>query len=173
VFLDDDPLLRPSSPAKGKSGASAKSGRGNSGPISPTRRLASLDAYRGFVMLLMASGALGFARIVTERGTPPAPEALAAGGAAPAWWATLWNVLAYQFDHVPWVGCTIWDLIQPSFMFIVGAAMPLSFAKRAAEGQGAIRRVMHVAFRALVLIALGVFLSSNSAKQTNFTFVNV
>ncbi len=84
-------------------------------------------------------------------------------------------MLAYQFEHVAWVGCTIWDLIQPSFMFIVGAAMPFSFAKRTAEGQGAVRRGMHVVFRALVLIALGVFLSSNGSNytQTNFTFVNV
>jgi heparan-alpha-glucosaminide N-acetyltransferase len=176
VFLDDDPLLKPSAPAKGKTGPRTRPAQGEPARLPPTQRLASIDAYRGFVMLLMASSALGFATIVAKQhGAPEPPVAIAEGGAAPLWWAPLWNVLAYQFEHVAWVGCTIWDLIQPSFMFIVGAAMPFSFAKRAAEGQGAIRRVMHVVFRALVLVALGVFLSSSGSShtQTNFTFVNV
>ena len=46
-----------------------------------------------------------------------------------------WRPLADQFTHRDWVGCTFWDLIQPSFMFIVGAAMPFSFANRQAKGQ--------------------------------------
>jgi predicted acyltransferase len=176
VFLDDDPLLKQAPAAKAKKDARPKAASGQVGGFPPTQRVASIDAYRGFVMLLMASGALGFARIVaTQGGAPEPPAAIAEAGGAPSWWASLWNVLAYQFDHVPWVGCTIWDLIQPSFMFIVGAAMPFSFAKRSASGQGALRRGIHVVFRALVLVALGVFLSSNGAnyKQTNFTFVNV
>ena len=32
--------------------------------ISPPPRLASLDAYRGFIMLAMASGGFAFARVV-------------------------------------------------------------------------------------------------------------
>jgi predicted acyltransferase len=174
VYLEDDPLLEASPNGRGAPARKPKSPRLNP-PASPTSRLASLDAYRGFVMIAMASSALGFASIVNQHGTPPAPEAIAADGAAPSWWATMWTVLAYQFEHVPWVGCTLWDLIQPSFMFIVGVAMPFSFAKRAAEGHGFLRRWLHVLFRAAVLIALGVFLSSNSSRytQTNFTFVNV
>src|SRR5687768_6012836 len=121
VFVDDDPLLKPSAPAKAKSGERPKPEKDEPARPNPTQRVASIDAYRGFVMLLMASGALGFARIVaSQNGAPPAPAAIAEGGANPSWWAPLWQVLAYQFDHVAWVGCTIWDLIQPSFMFIVG-----------------------------------------------------
>jgi heparan-alpha-glucosaminide N-acetyltransferase len=135
----------------------------------PTR-LVSLDAYRGFVMLAMVSGGLGFARIVEDH-----PEVLSTwdGTAYASAWRSLWRTLAYQFEHVAWTGCSFWDLIQPSFMFMVGVALPFSFARRQAEGQTRWRQFGHVLFRSLVLIALGVFLSSNGSRQTNFTFVNV
>ena len=35
----------------------------------------------------------------------------------------------------PGAGCSFWDLIQPSFMFMVGVAMPFSYASRRAAGQ--------------------------------------
>src|SRR5690606_1875667 len=47
------------------------------------------------------------------------------------------------------------------------------FGRRAAEGEPAGRRAMHVLRRSIVLVLLGVFLSSNWSDQTNFTFVNV
>jgi predicted acyltransferase len=81
--------------------------------------------------------------------------------------------LAYQFDHVAWTGCGFWDLIQPSFMFLVGAALPFSYSRRESEGQSAAARFRHVLWRSFVLVSLGVFLSSNGEPQTNFTFVNV
>ena len=82
-------------------------------------RLVSLDAYRGFIMLAMASGGLG----------------LAAGRQESFPDSQVWQFLAYQTDHVAWIGCAFWDLIQPSFMFMVGVAMPYSYASRAAKGE--------------------------------------
>jgi predicted acyltransferase len=119
----------------------------------------SLDAYRGFIMLAMASGGFGFAQVanaVQRRGSSP-----------------VWDVLAHQFGHVDWGGCSFWDLIQPSFMFMVGVALPFSYASRLANGQSTLRILGHAAYRSILLIALGVFLSSAGSKQTNFTFVNV
>jgi predicted acyltransferase len=87
--------------------------------------------------------------------------------------SAVWDFLAYQFDHVPWIGCSFWDLIQPSFMFMVGVAMPYSFAKRRERGDSELSLFLHVLGRSLILILLGVFLSSNGARETNFTFVNV
>ena len=58
-------------------------------------------------------------------------------------------------------------------MFIVGVAMPFSYARRAAAGDGPFQRTIHALFRALVLVLLGVFLSSNGLDETNWTFVNV
>lgn len=120
------------------------------------QRLASLDAFRGFIMLTMASAGFGFAK---------------AAKTYPDW--GLMQFLGSQFEHVAWRGCAFWDLIQPSFMFMVGVAMAYSYAMRAEKGQSYLGMANHAAGRALILIALGVFLSSTGSKQTNFSFMNV
>ena len=124
--------------------------------VEPTGRLVSLDAYRGFVMLAMASGGLALAK---------------AAGLHPN--SFVWEVLKYQTDHVAWRGCSFWDLIQPSFMFIVGVAMPFSFASREARGEGRAEQFRHALARSMVLVLLGVFLASAWNKQTNWAFTNV
>ena len=135
----------------------------------PNRRLTSLDAYRGFIMLAMASGAFGF---VTLAENPAVVDAFQGSGYDRIW-RGVWRVLAYQFEHVAWTGCSFWDLIQPSFMFMVGVAMPFSSARRSQLGQSRLRRFVHVIVRSAILIVLGIFLSSNGRELTNFTFVNV
>jgi heparan-alpha-glucosaminide N-acetyltransferase len=85
----------------------------------------------------------------------------------------LWERLAFHTDHVPWVGCSLWDLIQPSFMFMVGAALPFSIASRRAKGQPFWRMLLHAIVRSAVLVLLGVFLMSSGAPRTDWTFVNV
>src|SRR4051794_35548521 len=106
-------------------------------------RLVSLDAYRGFIMLALASGGLALGKVAEH-----SPDSI------------LWQFLERQSDHVQWGGCSFWDLIQPSFMFIVGVAMPFSYAARRARGDSSARMFMHALGRSLVLIALGVFLAS-------------
>ena len=81
--------------------------------------------------------------------------------------------IARQFTHVPWVGCTLWDLIQPSFMFMVGVAMPYSFARRKQLGDSASKIARHTVVRALILIALGVLLRSKAKPYINVTFIDV
>jgi predicted acyltransferase len=125
-------------------------------PVAPDR-LISLDAYRGFIMLVMASDGFGFAKIASEHFKDSA----------------IWQFLAYQFEHVQWTGCAFWDLIQPSFMFMVGVAIPYSHASRLAKGQSQFQIAAHVLVRSVILVLLGIFLSSNGRSQTNFTFVNV
>ena len=69
--------------------------------------------------------------------------------------------LAYHQTHVDWAGCSLHDLIQPSFSFLVGVALPYSIARRVAEGAHA--RTGCSAMRSggrSVLIALGIFLRS-------------
>jgi len=122
----------------------------------PTARLVSLDAYRGFVMLLMASGGLGISRIAKNF-----PD------------SSLWKILAYNFDHVAWTGCGLWDLIQPSFMFMVGVALPFSLASRRAKGDAFGKMFWHAVWRSFLLVALGIFLRSVGSKQTYFTFEDV
>jgi len=46
-----------------------------------------------------------------------------------------WQLLAHHQSHVEWVGCSLHDLIQPSFSFLVGVALPFSLASRVGRGQ--------------------------------------
>jgi heparan-alpha-glucosaminide N-acetyltransferase len=122
----------------------------------PPQRLVSLDVFRGLTMLFMASEIMripAVARQFTE-------------SRAAQW-------LAFGLDHVPWTGFVPWDLIQPSFMFMVGVALPFSVASRRAKGQPFGAQLGHAVRRALVLILLGIFLRSQGRSQTYFTFEDV
>ena len=104
-------------------------------------------------MLLMMGEVLGFGRV---------SAALPGNG--------FWAFLARQQEHVAWTGCSLHDMIQPSFSFLVGVALPFSLARRSAEGQPRWRRTCHAFWRATVLVLLGVFLRSVGSKFTNWTF---
>jgi heparan-alpha-glucosaminide N-acetyltransferase len=119
-------------------------------------RLTSLDVFRGVTMLFMASEILRIPEIA--RRFPASP---------------LGQFLASNLDHREWVGCAPWDLIQPAFMFMVGVSLPFSVASRRARGQSFGRMFGHSVYRAVVLIALGIFLRSQSRPQTYFTFEDV
>ena len=122
----------------------------------PGQRLVSLDAYRGLTMFAMASGGIGLRQVAQQ--FPDSP---------------VWQPIGYQPEHVPWVGCSVWDMIQPSFMFIVGVAMVFSCASRAAHGQSWGRMAWHAAWRSVVLVLLGIFLRSADTPHTNFMFEDV
>jgi predicted acyltransferase len=123
----------------------------------PAQRLTSLDAFRGFTMLFMASE---IARLPHALLTAYPGNALA-------------FTIADQLEHREWVGVTPWDLIQPSFMFMVGVALPFSIASRRARGQAFGGLFGHALVRSLLLILLGIFLRSQGRPQTYFTFEDV
>ena len=125
-------------------------------PLEKPARLVSLDAYRGFIMLAMASA--GFELWKVARSFPG---------------DRVWDFLAYNTDHVPWVGCGFWDLIQPAFMFMAGVAIPYSYASRKNKGESDGVILFHVAVRSLVLVFLGIFLSSNGSSTPGHLLVNV
>ena len=125
----------------------------------PPGRLVSLDAYRGFIMLAMASSGFAISRVVKDH-----PQLME---------SSVWRFLAYQTGHAPWTGCSFWDLIQPSFMFMVGVAIPYSYASRKAKGDSEATILRHTLVRAFILVVLGVFLASNWSKHTNVIFTNV
>jgi len=124
--------------------------------FAPPQRLGSLDAFRGLVMIALASRGFGIAR--TAQNLPD---------------SELWQRLGYQFSHVEWVGCAFWDLIQPAFMFMVGVALPFSFASRLAFGYSGWQLWIQAAFRSLLLVLLGIFLMSQNGDRPTFVFVNV
>ena len=98
----------------------ARAGRGarvGTRPPSRCPRNIAVDAYRGFVMFLMMAEVLRLARVAQ---------------AFPGNW--FWSFLAYNQTHVEWAGCSLHDMIQPSFSFLVGVALPYSIASRMAKG---------------------------------------
>src|SRR5262245_64227692 len=84
--------------------------------------------------------------------------------------STFWAIVAYNTTHVPWQGCSLHDLIQPAFSFLVGAAMPFSLARRRANGEPFGRLLAHAVWRSIALILLGIFLRSMESQQTYWTF---
>src|SRR6266498_5575888 len=91
-------------------------------------RLTSVDAYRGLVMFLMMAEVLRCCRVAAA-----VPE------------SGLWRFLCHHQSHVEWIGCSLHDLIQPSFSFIVGVALPFSISSRLARGQSPARMTWHAA----------------------------
>jgi predicted acyltransferase len=85
----------------------------------------------------------------------------------------IWKFLGYQFEHAAWVGCTLWDLIQPAFMFMVGVALVWSIENRRGRGQRFAAMFGHALGRAVLLVLLAVFLTSAWSRQTEWVFTNV
>jgi predicted acyltransferase len=76
-------------------------------------------------------------------------------------------------DHRAWEGCTAWDLIQPAFLFMVGVAMPFSFAKRQEQGESWRQQFGHVLARCFLLTAIGIFLDTYSEQRIYVQFIRV
>lgn len=106
-------------------------------------RIASIDALRGFDMFWIAGGRGALLALI---GIFVAP--------LPDWLQT-------QINHARWEGFTAWDLIMPLFLFIVGVAMPLAFAKRIEQGQTIGSIYLRVLRRVLVLWILGMMVQGH------------
>ncbi|TSA33019.1 MAG: DUF5009 domain-containing protein [Porphyromonadaceae bacterium] len=123
----------------------------------PSERLVSLDFFRGFTMFLLIAE---FANLF--------PLFL-----APELDGTPIHFIGVQLHHCEWAGLHFWDLIQPFFMFIVGVAMPLSFARRTAQGDSNRQLLGHVLKRSLLLLILGWALYCIEPGKIMFRFQNV
>ncbi len=124
-----------------------------SGKAEGTARLLSLDAFRGTIMMLMLNEATRLHLVAQSF-----PH------------SAIWSIIAFNTEHVEWQGCSLHDLIQPGFSFLVGAAMPFSIASRSAKGQTFWHLLGHAIWRAVLLIIIGIFLRSIHRQQTYFTF---
>ena len=95
----------------------------------PKERLLSLDVFRGFTLLGMVL------------------------------------VNSHPLGIYPWLGHARWngwgfaDLIFPFFVFIVGVAIPYSFAKRLARGESRDKLFIHILRRSVLLFVVGVLLN--------------
>ncbi|HWC99155.1 MAG TPA: DUF5009 domain-containing protein [Candidatus Sulfopaludibacter sp.] len=98
--------------------------------MSPTKRLVSLDAFRGVVMAFM---------ILVN--TP--------GDGRHTYW---------PLEHAEWHGWTPTDVVFPSFVWIVGLAMTLSLGRRLAMGDSRAALFLQAARRSAILFILGVLI---------------
>jgi len=108
-------------------------------PPSVKERLLSLDFFRGFTMFML----IGESTLLYEHLRDPRLA------------GTVLGFIGTQLDHHPWNGLRAWDLVQPFFMFIVGAALAFSVAKREAKGESRKAITKHVIIRSIALLALG------------------
>jgi predicted acyltransferase len=70
-----------------------------------------------------------------------------------------WAHIHPPFRHAAWNGLTFADLVFPFFLFIVGVAVSLSFARRVSEGATRGDLVRKIIYRSLIIFALGLFLN--------------
>lgn len=129
----------------------------NSHPL--YRRINSIDALRGFDMLMLCGGAtllLAFSTWYTQ-GTPN-------------------PLLLKQLTHAEFgAGFTAWDLVMPLFIFIVGAGMPFAFEKYRQKGgkwwrvSTSLRMVRRVALLFILgMVVQGNLCSANSEHMSLF-----
>lgn len=123
-------------------------------------RLGSIDLFRGVVMFLLMGAATGLFDLFV---------------AAP-WGKLFFSSVGRQFQHAPWTGLRLFDLGQPFFMFISGAALALSYHKRWASGQTWKRTFYHCLMRAGLLFLLGWMLfhiNSNAGATQATLYVSI
>ncbi len=107
-------------------------------PPKKGRRLASIDALRGFDML-MISGAASFFVLL--------------GGKTGLAWV---DAFAAQFEHPAWNGFTFYDFIFPLFLFIAGLSLSFSLSRADEKGLSHSDLYWKAGKRMLILVALGI-----------------
>jgi predicted acyltransferase len=70
-----------------------------------------------------------------------------------------WSHIHPPLRHAAWHGLTPTDLVFPFFLFIVGVAVSLSFARRGAAGATRGQLVRKIAIRSVIIFSLGLFLN--------------
>ncbi len=110
-------------------------------------RIASLDAFRGFIMFSMLLGILGLDKVS---------------------YIPVADFFRTQLSHADWVGFRFEDLILPTFLFIIGISMELSDRGRRARGNAYRTRFGHMARRMALLFGIGFLLSWIGAGKPTF-----
>ena len=106
-----------------------------------SERLLSLDVFRGFTLLSMV--------LVNSHPGPIYPP----------------------IAHASWHGWTFTDLIFPFFVFIVGVAIPYSFANRLARGDSKGQLFWHITKRCVLLFVVGMLL--NGYPHIDFATIRI
>ena len=117
------------------------------------QRLSSLDVYRGIVMFLVGMRLMELDEVALSF-----PD------------SDIWRFIGFHSSHVAWVGCSLNDLIHPSFAFLTGAALVFSVSSRVSKGQSKRSLTLHALWRSIALVFIGIYIRSLDRDMTNWTF---
>jgi predicted acyltransferase len=119
-------------------------------------RLGSLDVMRGIIMILLCGESCMVYVSLKNLGLPQ-----------PA------SGFVEQFFHEPWHGLHFWDLVQPAFMFMAGAALYISYSRKLEKGSSWRMNLRHVLIRSFRLLLCGVALHCVYAGRMVWELWNV
>ena len=105
------------------------------------QRLESLDALRGLDTTLIIGLSTALWAVYTACPTP------------------FWAEVRYQMGHAPWEGLRVYDLIFPLFVYLSGISLNFSVRKRGGTGAGTGKLLLHMWYRAIVLVILGILVN--------------
>jgi len=120
------------------------------------KRLLSLDVMRGLIMILLAAESCLLYTALNDQ---------LPGGVA--------NSMVQQFFHHPWHGLHFWDLVQPAFMTMAGAALYISYYYKLQKGISWQQNFKHIAVRCLKLFICGTALHCVYAGKIVWELWNV
>ena len=106
--------------------------------LSKPQRLLSIDALRGFDMLLISGGGTFLVLLENQTGLS---------------WI---DWIAAQLKHPAWNGFTFYDFIFPLFLFIAGVSMAFSLNKGIEMGLSKAELYKKAFWRMLILVVLGI-----------------
>ncbi|WP_186755909.1 acyltransferase family protein [Echinicola salinicaeni] len=111
--------------------------------LQPTDRIQSIDALRGFDMLIIIFADRFFSTLNRGVGSPFSES------------------LAQQFEHPEWFGSSFYDIVMPLFLFVVGAVIPFSLSKRFQENNSRTAIYKKLIKRFIILFVLGWVVQGN------------
>lgn len=111
--------------------------------VKPTNRLASIDAVRGFDMLMIIFADRFFRNL--HEASPSETS----------------KFIVTQFDHPAWFGFHFYDIIMPLFLFLVGVVIPFSMRRRVNSTTNKLKLYPHLIKRFLILFILGWIVQGN------------
>ena len=119
-------------------------------------RVISLDVMRGMIMLFLCAESCLVFTALNNLGLP-----------GPA------MLMIAQFFHHPWHGLRFWDLVQPAFMFMAGAALYISYSRKLVQGITWTANLRHILIRSFKLLLFGLGLHCIYAGKPVWELWNV
>lgn len=113
------------------------------------QRLESLDTLRGMDAALIIGLGTALWGVYTACPTP------------------FWEDVRYHMEHTPWEQIRVFDLIFPLFVYLSGISLNFSVRKRGSTGSGTGKLLLHMWYRALALVLLGILVNGPLVWDTD------